>query len=234
MTSSRLPGKVLLRAAGEPMLAHMVRRLRAVPSLDEIVVATTVHASDDPIVSLCRDMGVRVYRGSEEDVLQRVLDAATTAGADVIVETTGDCPLIDPDLVEQVIRMYRHHRVDYASNTVVRSYPDGMDVEVFATDVLARAAAVTQNPSDREHVSRYIWRHPERFSQIQLIAPPSLHWPELGLTLDEQADYLLLSRVIETLGSEGRIFGCQEVLDLLRSHPDWVATNQHVVRKSCL
>ena len=233
MTSSRLPGKVLLPAAGQPMLAHLVGRLRAVPSLATIVVATTDRSTDDPVVAACEALGVRVVRGSEHDVLQRVLDAAVDAGADIVVETTADCPILDPDIVEQVIRMYLHHGVDYASNTVVRSYPDGMDVQVFATELLARTANLTEDPDDREHVSRFIWRHPDRFSQIQLIAPPSLHWPELGLTLDEASDYALLRTIIGDLGGDDLLFGCREVVEYLRRRPDLVALNRAVVRRTC-
>lgn len=231
MTSSRLPGKVLLPALGQPMLHHLVRRLRAVPSIDEIVLATTINVTDDPLIEFADRERLRTYRGSEQDVMARVIGAAESAGADVVVEITGDCPIIDPDLIEQTIRMFAQNEAEYVSNSLVRSYPDGMDTQVFRLASLKRSAQMTSDPLDREHVSRHMCKHPDFFSQVHLIAPPSLHWPELGLTLDEEADYLLLKKIIETLGVGNPLFSCHEVLQLLRKNLDWVEINRAVVRK---
>lgn len=231
MTSSRLPGKVLLPALGEPMLMHLVRRLRAVPSIDAIVVATTANASDEPIVGFAKAAGVGCYRGSEDDVLARVIGAGEFAQAEVLVEITGDCPVIDPDLVEQTIRMFFNHSVQYASNSLVRSYPDGMDTQVMWFNALKSSALMTSDPLDREHVSRFICQHPELFSRVHLIAPPSLHWPELGLTLDEERDYQLLKRLIEELAPANPLFSCHDMIQLLRQRPEWVDINRAVVRK---
>ena len=231
MTSSRLPGKVLFSAAGEPMLMHLLRRLRSVPSIDEIVIATTTNQNDDPIVDFAKKAGVSCYRGSEDDVLGRVVATGELVQAEVLVEITGDCPIIDPDIVEQTIRMFFAHDVHYVSNGVVRSYPDGMDVQVMYFSALQQSATMTVDPLDREHVSRFIYQHPDMFSQIHLVAPPSLHWPELGLTLDEEKDYLLLKMIIEELAPIDPLFGCADILKLLHKRPDWVEINNKVVRK---
>lgn len=231
MTSSRLPGKVLLRALGQPMLHHLFRRLRAVPSIDEVVLATTVNATDDVLVEFAAGEGIAAYRGSEQDVMMRVVGAAESAGADVVVEITGDCPIIDPDIVEQTIQMYLHHDAAYVSNAHVRSYPDGMDTQVFRLETLKRSAAMTDHPLDREHVTLHIRNHPELFPRVHLVAPPSLWWPELGLTLDEDADYQLLKKIIETLGPVNPLFGCREVIELLKKYPEWIEINRAVVRK---
>lgn len=231
MTSSRLPGKVLLPVLGRPMLQHLVERLRAVPSLNEIVLATTTNATDDVLATLAETLGISVFRGSEDDVMTRVIGAAENACADIVVEITGDCPIIDPDIIEQTIRMFLHHDVDYVSNSHIRSYPDGMDTQVFHLETLKRSAAMTSDLLDREHVTLHIRSHPEIFRQVQLVAPPSLWWPELGLTLDEEADYRLLRQIIETLAPVNPLFGCHEVLGLLREHPEWVEINQAVLRK---
>jgi len=231
MTSSRLPGKVLLAVLGQPMLHHLFNRLRAVPSIDDIVLATTVNAADDVLVEFAAREGVMAYRGSEQDVMARVIGAAEAGGADVIVEITGDCPIIDPDIVGQTIQMYLHHDAAYVSNAHIRSYPDGMDTQVFRLETLKRSAAMTNDPLDREHVSLHIRNHPEIFPRVNLVAPPSLGWPELGLTLDEEADYRLLSQIIETLGPDDPLFGCQDVIRLLKKNPDWVDINRGVVRK---
>lgn len=231
MTSSRLPGKVLMPANGIPMLLHLVRRLRAVPSLDAIVIATTVNAADDPIADFAAREQVEVFRGSESDVLGRVIGAAQSAGADIVVEITGDCPVIDPDLVEQTIRTFLHHRVDYVSNSVVRSYPDGMDTQVMTLAALQRSAELSDDPLDREHVSRFIYQHPDMFSLVHVVAPPSLTWPDLGLTLDEPSDYVLLKQVIEQLAPQDPLFGCGAAVGLLRANPALLDINSAVVRK---
>ena len=151
MTSSRLPGKVLLPAAGRPMLAHLTRRLKTVPSIDEIVLATTTNATDDVLAEFAVQDGIRVFRGSEDDVMGRVVGAAESADADVVVEITGDCPLIDPDLVEQTIRVFkRNEKAVYCANSFISSYPDGMDTQVFTVEALRTSAVMTDDPLDRE------------------------------------------------------------------------------------
>ncbi|MDP2030672.1 MAG: glycosyltransferase family protein [Thiobacillus sp.] len=231
MNSTRLPGKVLLPAMGEPMLMHLVRRLRAVPSIDEIVIATTVNASDQPIVEFARSADVACYRGSEDDVLARVIGAGESAQAEVLVEITGDCPVIDPDLIGQTIQMFFHHQVQYASNSLVRSYPDGMDTQVMWLEALKSSAARTTDQLDHEHVTRFICHNPELYPRVHLIAPSSLHWPDLGLTLDEESDYQLLKKLIEELAPTDPLFSCHDMIRLLRQHPEWVDINRAVVRK---
>jgi len=231
MTSSRLPGKVLMKALGQPLLHHLVFRLRAVPSLDGIVLATTVNATDDALESFVKSERIACFRGSEDDVMARVIGAAESVQADVIVEITGDCPIIDPQIVEQTIRMYRAHDADYVGNAKIRSYPDGMDTQVFSVETLKRSASMTRAPLDREHVTLHIRNHPELFSQVHLVAPPEMYWPELGLTLDELEDYELLKRIIEHFGEENPLFGCLDAVRLLRTNPDWVTINQAVQRK---
>ena len=189
MTSTRLPGKVLLNAAGKPMLEHLVKRLRAVPSLDEIVLATTGNATDNILEEFSKQIGLACYRGSEDDVMARVIGAAQSAFADVVVEITGDCPIIDPQIVEQTIQMFKAHQADYVSNALVRSFPDGMDTQVFYLETLQRSAAMTDDSLDHEHVTLHIRNHPELFSHVHLVSPPEIHWPELGLKLDEPTDH---------------------------------------------
>lgn len=231
MTSSRFPGKVLMPAAGKPMLEHLVNRLRAVPSLDGIVLATTENATDDALEEFSRRVGIGCYRGSEDDVLARVIGAAESAGADIVVEITGDCPIIDPQIVEQTIRMFKVNQADYVGNAHIRSYPDGMDTQMFRLTTLQRSAALTEDVLDHEHVTLHIRNHPEIFSHLHLVAPPEIHWPELGLTLDEPKDYELLKKIIEYFEPTNPSFSCLDVVRLLHQRPDWVAINQTVVRK---
>lgn len=231
MTSTRLPDKVLLPAGGKPMLKHLVDRLRQVKSIQTIVLATTVNRTDDCLEAFAKEEKIAHFRGSEEDVMGRVIGAADSVNADIVVEITGDCPVIDPLLVEQTIQMFRHNTCEFASNSLIRSYPDGMDTQVFALETLKRSAALTNDPLDREHVTLHICNHPELFRPVNLIAPPDLYWPELGLTLDEKADYELLKNLIEYFGPSRPYFSCREVIELLRTRPEWVAINQEVRRK---
>jgi spore coat polysaccharide biosynthesis protein SpsF len=170
-----------------------------------------------------------VFRGSEDDVLARVIGAAASASADTIVEITGDCPVIDPDIIEQVIRMFDCHDADYASNVQVRSFPDGMDTQVFALETLERSAGMVSTTLEREHVTMHIRTNPHLFPPVHLVAPPSLHWPELGLTLDEQGDFLLLKNLIESFG--GQHFSCLDAIRRVRENLHWLEYNDSVKRK---
>ena len=231
MTSTRLPGKVLLQAAGKPMLEHLVNRLRAVPSLNGIVLATTINENDDVLEKFSKKIGIGCYRGSENDVMNRVIGAADSVGADVVVEITGDCPIIDHQIVEQTLRVFNANQADYVSNGHIRSYPVGMDTQVYRLVTLKRSASMTSDVLDHEHVTLHIRNHPEIFSQLHLVAPPETHWPELGLTLDEPNDYELIKKIIEYFEPITPLFSCRDVIKLLKQRPDWVAINKAVVRK---
>lgn len=232
MTSSRLPGKVLMNAAGISMLEHLVRRLRAVQSIDQIILATTTNKDDIPLVNLAKKLNISYFCGSEKDVMQRVIDAAASINAHVIAEITGDCPIIDPEIVEQTIRTFREHQADYVSNVLVRSYPDGMDTQVFKLDTLKRSAKMTNDPLDHEHVTLHIRNNPKLFTHVHLVAPPEIHWPELGLTLDELSDYKLLKKIIEYFEKDKNpLFSCTDVVRLLRKYPEYTHINKDVKRK---
>ena len=231
MTSSRFPGKVLMEACGKPMLQHMIERLQRVPSLDGIVVATTGNDADVPIVNLAQRMGVGFFQGSEYDVLLRVLHSARAYDIDVIVEMTGDCPLIDPVLVEDCIRGYEVAGVDYVSNVLERTYPRGMDTQVFATEVLADVADRTDDLEDHEHVSIFIYSHPEIYSLKNMPGPPELTNPGLGLTLDTPEDLELIRRIFEVLYPDNPNFTLADILAVLKDSPALTELNAHVRRK---
>ena len=232
MTSSRLPGKILKPACGKPMLELLVERLKRVKQLDGIVLATTVNTTDDPVENLAGKLDVACFRGSEEDVLARVLGAAKSQHADIIVEITGDCPLVDPVIVSQVVDLYLTNECDYASNLDPDSFPIGMDVQVFAYGLLALAEIEGRSAEDREHVSWFIRRQPERFRKIRLPAPVDLHFPHYELTLDEESDYLLLKSIFENLYPEKEEFSCYDIVKYLSKHPDLLKINEGVDRKS--
>lgn len=231
MTSTRLPGKVLKEVAGRPLLEYQIERLRRVRNAHEVVVATTKNATDDPIVDLCERLDVSVYRGSEQDVLQRYYETAVAHGADVVVRVTSDCPVIDPATVEALIDMFlaAPAAYDYVSNTQTRSYPRGMDAEVFSFAALAAAQAEGRLDYEREHVTPYIYQHPERFRVGQLVAADdhSQHrW-----TVDTAEDYELVSRIIASLYPVNPEFDLAAMLALIAQHPDWSKLNAHVMQK---
>jgi spore coat polysaccharide biosynthesis protein SpsF len=232
MTSSRLPGKVMMEAAGKPMLQHLIERLQRVDLIDEIVIATTTNDTDDIMEDFAEKLGVKIFRGDEDDVMNRVIGAAQSVNAEIIVEITGDCPIIDPGIIEQTIHVYLNNKVDYVSNNNVRSYPDGMDVQVFALDQLEKSSRMTDDALDHEHVTLHIRNNPELFSRINLFSTPELYFPDLGLTLDEKSDYNLLKRIIEHFYKIKKpFFTCLEVVNHLKDNPHLLEINQHVERK---
>jgi spore coat polysaccharide biosynthesis protein SpsF len=232
MTSSRLPGKVLKTAIAKPMLELMVERLKRVPSLDGIVIATTINDTDDPIVELANRLGVGCYRGSEDDVLLRVLDAARFNNIDIIVQTTGDCPLIDPSLVEDCILDYLQGGADYVSNRLPRSFPIGMDTQVFATSVLAEIDERCKGADDREHVSLAIYTEPTPYRLRHLTAPAHLTNPNLALTLDTAEDFLVIAEIFEALYPDNPNFDLADILEYLHANPKVATHNAHIQRKS--
>ncbi len=234
MTSTRLPGKILKAVAGQSLLAHQLERLRRVPNADGIVVATTINDADQPIVDLCEVLGVPVSRGSEADVLSRYAEAAQAHGADAVVRITSDCPLIDPAVVAEVIAFYQAHvgSYDYVSNTLDRTYPRGLDVEVFSANVLAQAHREATQPEEREHVTPFLYRHPERFRLAQ-VKQAENHAGERW-TVDTPEDFELIRRILEALYPVNPQFHQADVLALLDANPDWRALNAEIVQKPVL
>ena len=231
MTSTRLPGKVLMPAAGRPMLAHEIDRVRRANSVERICIATTTNADDDPVVALAEAEGVAVFRGSEPDVLGRFVGAAESVGAEIAVRLTGDCPLTDPALIDSVVALFRDSdpKVDYATNSFPRTWPIGLDVEVASMTALRLANKEATDSYDREHVMPFLYRQPERFGIASYTSPVNLganRW-----TLDERSDYELLVRIIEALVPENPGFGWQDVIALLDAHPEWRTLNAGVGQK---
>lgn len=229
MTSTRLPGKVLLPLAGEPMLTRLVERLRRVQRADGIVIATTTNATDDPIAALCSQLGMPCHRGSEHDVLSRYADAARLHGADTVVRITSDCPLIDPALIDQVIAAYEEGDSDYVSNMLPPTWPYGMAVEVFSAAALAQAHAEATQAAEREHVTPFLYWHPERYSLRNVASPVDLS--QHRWTVDTPEDYALVGRLFDHLMPNHPHFTQADVLALLDQHPDWIALNQHIQQK---
>jgi spore coat polysaccharide biosynthesis protein SpsF len=225
MTSSRLPGKVLMTAAGKPFLQILIERLQRAKRLDGIVVATTTNRQDDPIAELAKRLGVDVFRGSEEDVLGRVCGALRQARADICVEITADCPLIDPVLVDEAVKEYQRTtgQHSYISNSdPQRSVPAGLDVQVFSSQALFQLADQTQDPQDREHVSYGFYR-PEsgnRWHPRFIVHESCRGGEKVWVTLDYREDYELIRRIHEDLSVKNSSYSAGDILRWVREHPE--------------
>jgi len=229
MGSTRLPGKVLMDIAGQPMLAHVVERSLRARTLDGLVIATTKNPVDEAIVTEARRLGVPAFRGSEEDVLDRYYRAAKEHDASVIVRITADCPLIDPTVVDFVVEAFRKTSPDYASNILERTFPQGLDTEVVKLEALERAWREASKAYQRAHVTPYIYEHPERFRLYSVRNAEDLsshRW-----TVDTKEDLEFVREVYSRLGSGGR-FGWRDVLDLIRHEPELESINRHVRQKT--
>jgi len=228
ITSSRLPGKVLKKILGKPTLELMIERLKRIQCLDDIIIATTINKSDDLIVELGDKLNVKVWRGSENDVLERVIEASQAFEVDIVVETTGDCPLIDPQIVTTSITAFNETEVDCVSNAFIPTYPAGMDHYIVPTSLLVESHNATTDPLERENVIQYIKRHPEKYRHLNLPAAPQHTYPNLMLTLDYQEDFDLIKTVFERLYPTKPNFDLNDILALMKQEPELANLNAHL------
>lgn len=232
MSSTRLPGKIMLPVVGKPLLELLAERLKRASLVDEVVIATTTNDGDDQVESLTQRLGIGCFRGSEHDVLNRVLGAAHAARTDVIVEITGDCPLIDFQVIDKLVEVYQANNFDYVANVLKRTFPRGLDTQVFATSVLEEVARLTDDPVDHEHVSLYIYQHPEKFKLHNVESGlPEEFW-DLRLTVDTAEDFELVRRIYEELYPADPAFSIQDVIGLFQRQPELRAINQHISQKA--
>ncbi|OGU62885.1 MAG: hypothetical protein A2V66_14815 [Ignavibacteria bacterium RBG_13_36_8] len=234
MGSTRLPGKVLFMMEGKPVLQHIIERLKRSKYIDDIIVATTVNERDLPIVQLCEKLGCKYYQGSEDDVLLRVLEAAKSVNADMIVEITGDCPVIDWRHADYLIELFFSGKYDYVSNTIEKSFPDGFDIQVFPVSVLQEVNNLTQNPVDHEHVSIYIYTHPEKYRLGNWKADGIMRHPDYEITLDTIEDYELIKEIYHTLYSKNQDFSGEDVIELIIEHPELLNKVKKIKRKNAI
>tara|TARA_B100001173_G_scaffold312296_1_gene332736 strand:+ start:9382 stop:10113 length:732 start_codon:yes stop_codon:yes gene_type:complete len=229
MTSSRLPGKVLLESGiNKPLLLCLIERIRKVKNIDQIIIATTTNSQDNKIVEFCKENKINFFRGSENDVMARVLNASLKFEVDIIIEITGDCPIIDPEIISLVLNTHLENQYDYTSNCNFRSFPDGMDVQVFSTKILSNSYKLVKTKLEKEHVTLEI-RKSSKYSKINLVAPQNYFLPDLGLTLDEEGDYLLISSLFKHFKNND--FGLKQILDFLKEKNQLIELNKNVVRK---
>jgi len=231
--SSRLPNKIFLDLEGKPVLARVIERLRNSKLINKIVIASPDKEVDDIIEDFIRDNyeDVGIYRGSENDVLDRYYKAAKKFKADVITRITSDCPLIDSGVVDKIIKEFLEKRIDYVSNVLgERTYPRGFDIEVFSFTVLERIWQKAKDADDREHVTLYIRKHPELFRTANV--KNDIDYSRFRLTLDETKDYELIKLIYKKFFHKNNNFGLREIMELFEKEPDLPKINLEIEQKN--
>lgn len=233
MTSSRLPGKVLMPLAGKPVLERMIERHRRSKYTDEVIVATTTNASDDPVVALAEQLGCKCFRGSEDDVLGRLAGAVRSlGGADIVIQGMADSPLVDWRILDNILEKLAGENLDFVSNELEETFPVGFDARAFTFAALDEADRVAKEPVYREHASVFIYKHPEhKFKLGNIRAEGDMVWPTLRLTLDTENDYAVIRAVYDALAPKNDDFSAEDVVEFLKSRPDVVALNAEVKQR---
>lgn len=224
--STRLPGKVLRPLLGRPMLARVIERLRISEVLHRVVVATTQLPHDDEVARVAQEEGASIFRGDEADVLGRYVGAARAFDVDVIVRVTADCPLIDAHVLDQIVATYlaRAGELDYVSNTIERTYPRGLDVEVFPRRALESLHRFSRSPLEREHVTLHLLHHPDRYRTAQVRYP--LDHSDHYWTVDTEEDFQLVTAVYEALYPTRPRFSWTDVLQVFEAQPELFDVNR--------
>jgi len=225
--STRLPGKVLLDLEGRTVLEHVIRRVKSSKLVNNVIVGTTINKDDLEIVKLCADLGINVYCGSEDDVLDRYYQTARLFKADHIVRITSDCPLIDPMVIDEVITLHMREKADYTSNTLKETYPDGEDIEVFTFAALKEAWKRAKLSSEREHVTPFMRKNPAfKLSNLEYNNDLShKRW-----TLDNPEDYDFIKLIYQNIYTKNPDFGMEEILEFIDKNPDIEKINRNINR----
>ena len=230
MGSTRLPNKVLREIKGKPMLWYVINRLKFCKNISEVILATTQAQADDPIEGFARENGINYFRGSENDVLDRYYQCAKKYSVEVIVRITADCPLIDPEVVDKVVETFLDHEndCDYASNVLPPTFPDGLDTEVFWFKSLEKAWNEAKYTSEREHVTSYIYKNPDKFKLLNVES--NIDYSDLRWTVDTENDFNFVKEVYEKIGKENEIFYMKDIIELIEVIPEIKAINSDSTR----
>jgi len=225
MGSTRLPNKVLKKVAGVTLLEHEIKRVKQAKKIDKIVVATSIKKEDRQMENLCKKIKIDCFRGSEDDVLDRYYQCAQKYPEyNNIIRITGDCPLIDPKVIDQVINFFEKNNFDYTSNTIKETYPDGMDIEIFKREALEISAKNAKLASEREHVTQYMIKN-KRFKKGNYSALSD--WSHIRLTVDEPADFAVIKFLIK---NSQRTASYLDYISLLTKNPEIMLKNMHIIR----
>ncbi len=231
MTSTRLAEKVLMEICSKPVLQHIIERLRYCKTIDDIILAIPNTEQNDILEAYAKKIGCHYARGSENDVLSRYIRAAQQFNVTDIIRVTSDCPLIDPRLVDSMVDQYFTEQVDYVAIDVDNYYPRGLDAEIFSLETLKQVNMEAHQNYEREHVTPYIYGHPELFNVKFLKAEGKLARPELRLTVDTQEDFNLINEIFKNLYSEDKMFFTDDVIDFLDNNPELLLINKNIAQK---
>ncbi|MGA9294456.1 MAG: glycosyltransferase family protein [Ignavibacteriaceae bacterium] len=229
MSSSRLPGKVLLPLAGKPLLVRMIERVKASEHCGRVVVATTYLNDDDPIVDLCKKNSISFYRGHPDDLLDRHLNVGKKYNSNAVVKIPSDCPLIDPAVIDKVIKHYldNYTSLDYVSNLHPPTYPDGNDVEIFSLECLEKAWEEAGKELEREHTTPYFWENPDKFKIGNVTWEAGLDYSmSHRFTIDYEEDYNFIASIYNELYDENKTFSLYDILSLLDEKPELSKINE--------
>jgi spore coat polysaccharide biosynthesis protein SpsF len=231
--STRLPNKIFKPLAGKPVVWHVLNRLSFTKQIDKIIIATTTLQEDDRVEEFCATNKISFYRGSSDDVLSRYYEAAKKFNTEIIIRITSDCPVIDPAILDKMIQEYidsnKIQKLDYLSNSIVRTFPRGLDVEIFSFEALEKTFLEAKQNYEHEHVTPYIYQHPEIFN-IKNYAS-GIDFSFHRWTVDTEEDYQLISKIYDELYRPGKIFLFEDILRLFERKPELLSINQNVKQK---
>ena len=230
--STRLPNKVLTDICGKPMLKHVINRVKLAQKINQVVIATSNLDEDIPIISFAEVNQIPAFAGDPDDVLDRYIKTADEFKADHIVRITADCPFIDPTIIDSVVKTHLQKNADYTSNTLKRTFPRGLDTEVFSYQVLKEASVTTKKSYEREHVTPYIYEHPKKFKLENVVAPPDLRYPEMRLCVDTSEDLEFVKKICQSLQNKnGTLLSAKTIVDYLNQHPEIKKINAKIEQK---
>ena len=239
MGSTRLPGKVLKEILGIPLLVHIVNRVKSAKGIDDVIVATSEEKNNDAIREVCKKNNINCFSGSEEDVLDRFYKAAKENNADIVLRITGDCPLIDPEIVSRIIEMFKSLDYEFIglatgaggakSEFDGHRFPDGLDTEIFYFSVLETAWKEAKEKFEREHVTPFIWKRPEKFKLGSYKS--DIDYSDMRWTVDNQEDFELIQEIYKELYPKKQDFGLVDVLEFLKKNPELLKKNIHFIGK---
>ncbi len=228
--STRLPRKVLKEIEGKSVLSHVVDRVKQCKYIDKIVIATSYLEQDTDIEKEANNIGVDCFRGSEEDVLSRYYNVANKTNADIVIRITADCPCIDYKIIDCMIEEFiKKNEIDYMNNTIKETFPRGYDVEIFTIESLNKAYENAEKNYEKEHVTPYIYTHPDKFNIS--VYKNDIDYSCYRLTLDTEEDFIVISKVYEGLYKANKYFGLQEVIKFMKENSELVKINQYVKQK---
>lgn len=230
MGSTRLPGKILKKVNNRPLLSYQIERLQQSQYIDELVIATTIKKQDDLIVEFCKENSISYFRGSETDVLARYYEAASAFKAHAIVRITSDCPILDVQIVDKTIQHFiENGNFDYVSNTVERTYPRGLDTEIFSFEALEKAYNEALLERDREHVTAYFYTNPNVFSIGHI--KNDMDYSKYRWTVDTEEDFELIKKIIQALYSKNKHFTLEDTVNVMEENISWFNINAHIEQK---